>query len=140
MSIQTPGQTAEGGASRTNKLYFAVWRWHFYAGLFVIPFIVLLSVTGIIMVWFSAISPEYGERLHVTAGAEMPITAQAEAAAAHAGRTAGRPVRSPIPMTIATNAQIAAIASRRSVAKASGPRWMASDIAAYPARLGLSLA
>ena len=87
MSIQTPGQMAEGGASRTNKLYFAVWRWHFYAGLFVIPFIVLLSVTGIIMVWFSAISPEYGERLHVSAGAEMPITAQAEAAAAHGGGT-----------------------------------------------------
>jgi uncharacterized iron-regulated membrane protein len=87
MSTSTPGLSAEGGTSRIDKLYFAVWRWHFYAGLFVIPFIVLLSVTGIIMVWFSAISPEYGERLQVTAGTEMPITAQAEASASHAGGT-----------------------------------------------------
>jgi uncharacterized iron-regulated membrane protein len=27
-------------------LYRTIWRWHFYAGLFVIPFIMLLSVTG----------------------------------------------------------------------------------------------
>ena len=28
--------------------YRAVWRWHFYAGLFCIPFVILLSVTGAI--------------------------------------------------------------------------------------------
>ena len=27
-------------------LYRTIWRWHFYAGLFVIPFILILSVTG----------------------------------------------------------------------------------------------
>ncbi|MBA4751826.1 MAG: PepSY domain-containing protein [Sphingopyxis sp.] len=27
-------------------LYRTIWRWHFYAGLFVIPFILMLSVTG----------------------------------------------------------------------------------------------
>lgn len=27
-------------------LYRTIWRWHFYAGLFVIPFILLLSLTG----------------------------------------------------------------------------------------------
>jgi uncharacterized iron-regulated membrane protein len=36
-------ETAPAAASR---LYRAVWRWHFYAGLFVIPFIVFLSITG----------------------------------------------------------------------------------------------
>jgi uncharacterized iron-regulated membrane protein len=30
------------------RLYRAVWRWHFYAGLFVIPFLLMLSITGII--------------------------------------------------------------------------------------------
>jgi uncharacterized iron-regulated membrane protein len=29
-----------------TALYRTIWRWHFYAGLFVIPFILLLSVTG----------------------------------------------------------------------------------------------
>ncbi len=31
-----------------NHFYRVIWRWHFYAGLFVVPFIVILSVTGII--------------------------------------------------------------------------------------------
>jgi uncharacterized iron-regulated membrane protein len=26
--------------------YRMIWRWHFYAGLFCIPFIILLSITG----------------------------------------------------------------------------------------------
>lgn len=30
------------------RLYRTIWRWHFYAGLFVIPFILLLSLTGAI--------------------------------------------------------------------------------------------
>lgn len=29
-----------------NPLYRTIWRWHFYAGLFVLPFILILSVTG----------------------------------------------------------------------------------------------
>ncbi|QIB32850.1 PepSY-associated TM helix domain-containing protein [Ancylobacter pratisalsi] len=31
---------------RSASLYRAVWRWHFYAGLLVLPFLVLLAVTG----------------------------------------------------------------------------------------------
>jgi uncharacterized iron-regulated membrane protein len=29
-----------------NRFYQTVWRWHFYAGLFVIPFMLLLAITG----------------------------------------------------------------------------------------------
>lgn len=32
--------------ARTERWYRAVWRWHFYAGLFCIPFVLWLSVTG----------------------------------------------------------------------------------------------
>lgn len=32
--------------NKRSPLYIAVWRWHFYAGIFVIPFMLLLSVTG----------------------------------------------------------------------------------------------
>lgn len=28
--------------------YQRIWRWHFYAGLFVAPFLILLSLTGIV--------------------------------------------------------------------------------------------
>lgn len=31
-----------------SSLYQTIWRWHFYAGLFVIPFVLILSVTGAI--------------------------------------------------------------------------------------------
>lgn len=34
--------------SPKNRFYRTVWRWHFYAGLFVIPFMVMLAATGII--------------------------------------------------------------------------------------------
>ncbi|MCP9222405.1 PepSY domain-containing protein [Erythrobacter sp. LQ02-29] len=37
-----PGATAP----RHERWYRTVWRWHFYAGLFTIPFILWLSVTG----------------------------------------------------------------------------------------------
>lgn len=38
---------AKGMADIANiPLYRTIWRWHFYAGLFVIPFILILSVTG----------------------------------------------------------------------------------------------
>ncbi len=33
-------------ASRSWPDYRAVWRWHFYAGLFCIPFVVVLSISG----------------------------------------------------------------------------------------------
>ncbi|MBD2258068.1 PepSY domain-containing protein [Pseudanabaena sp. FACHB-2040] len=35
-------------SSPANRLYQAVWRWHFYAGLWVIPFMLILAITGII--------------------------------------------------------------------------------------------
>jgi uncharacterized iron-regulated membrane protein len=37
MSVQSPEQ---------NAFYRIIWRWHFYAGLFVMPFILILSITG----------------------------------------------------------------------------------------------
>lgn len=41
-------ETAAGPDSRrgTFDLYRAVWRWHFSAGLIVLPFMILLAVTG----------------------------------------------------------------------------------------------
>ena len=34
-----------------TRLYNAVWRWHFYAGLFCVPFVIWLSCTGAIYLW-----------------------------------------------------------------------------------------
>lgn len=40
-----------GRQDRRNALYRTIWRWHFYAGLFVIPFILILSVTGAVFLF-----------------------------------------------------------------------------------------
>jgi len=39
------GWSKEGGATSATH-YRAVWRWHFYAGLFVAPVLLLLAITG----------------------------------------------------------------------------------------------
>lgn len=47
MSVTTSfeGERAPAQSSSID-LYRAVWRWHFYAGLFVLPFMISLAVTG----------------------------------------------------------------------------------------------
>ncbi|GAB4424056.1 MAG: hypothetical protein OHK0015_02390 [Chloroflexi bacterium OHK40] len=35
-------------AAVASRLYRLIWRWHFYAGLFVVPFRLILAVTSII--------------------------------------------------------------------------------------------
>lgn len=42
-ALQPPALRAKPA---TGTYYAAIWRWHFYAGLFVLPFILILSVTG----------------------------------------------------------------------------------------------
>jgi uncharacterized iron-regulated membrane protein len=47
MSELTIGREGEAAAARSaSDLYRAVWRWHFYAGLFVLPFLIILATTG----------------------------------------------------------------------------------------------
>lgn len=43
--------TAVGGQAPGARWYNAVWRWHFYAGLFCIPFVIWLALTGTIYLW-----------------------------------------------------------------------------------------
>jgi uncharacterized iron-regulated membrane protein len=40
------GPATGASARSTGALYRAIWRWHFYAGLFALPFLILLAVTG----------------------------------------------------------------------------------------------
>ncbi|MFN3994651.1 MAG: PepSY-associated TM helix domain-containing protein [Tabrizicola flagellatus] len=68
-------------ARPVNRLYFAVWRWHFYAGLYVIPFLLMLAVTGLVMLWISSTSELHGERARIPPGvAPLPVS-QLQAAA-----------------------------------------------------------
>jgi uncharacterized iron-regulated membrane protein len=69
------------------RLYGTIWRWHFYAGLFVLPFILILSVTGSIYLFKPQIDrwEERDYRGLSTAGAASPDRQVAAALADHPG-------------------------------------------------------
>lgn len=77
----TPAANTAGSLSRS--FYTTTWRWHFYAGLYVVPFMIMLAVTGMIMLWSSVLVGRDGERYHsvVPAGQTLAVSAQADAAA-----------------------------------------------------------
>ncbi|MES2667954.1 MAG: PepSY domain-containing protein [Pseudomonadota bacterium] len=74
------------------RFYFIAWRWHFYAGLYVIPFLIMLATTGLIMLWIAALSGLNGEQTQVPVGATLmaPSALQAAAEAAVPGGKASQ--------------------------------------------------
>ena len=77
---------------RDRAFYFAAWRWHFYAGLFVIPFLLMLAVTGLLMLWIAYFQGIGDEKRSVIPGeAPLPVsTLQSAAEAAVPGSTASQ--------------------------------------------------
>jgi uncharacterized iron-regulated membrane protein len=60
---------AELRAERKPRLFRVVWRWHFYAGLLVIPIVVILALSGIVYLFKPQIdSVFYGNVRNVDAG------------------------------------------------------------------------
>ena len=51
--------------STPSRFYLAAWRWHFYAGLFVIPFLTALAVTGMMMMYIGFFDGRDGEKITV---------------------------------------------------------------------------
>ena len=90
MSIAATLPQADAAAS--TRLYRAVWRWHFYAGLFVVPFLTILAASGLVILLVTGVAPEYGDWLKVTPGAQtLSVTQQIDkAVAAHPGGKLGK--------------------------------------------------
>ncbi|HSC82665.1 MAG TPA: PepSY domain-containing protein [Pseudomonas sp.] len=64
--------------TRKVPFYNLAWRWHFYAGLFVIPFMILLSLTGIVYLFKPQLDQlMYPQLLQVEAQA-VPLSADAQ--------------------------------------------------------------
>ncbi|SHL33445.1 PepSY-associated TM helix domain-containing protein [Roseibium suaedae] len=75
-SISFDAATAAAGTSahsHDRRFYLAAWRWHFYAGLFVIPFLLILSVTGMMMMYIGYFDGRDGENITVS----VPLEATA---------------------------------------------------------------
>ncbi|MEL6940526.1 MAG: PepSY domain-containing protein [Cyanobacteria bacterium J06598_1] len=88
-SLEQPSVT-EGPSSR---FYRTVWRWHFYAGLFVVPFMVMLGITGIIYLFKPQLDTAMYHNLMFVqpSGSLLPYTEQVEAVqAAYPGATVSK--------------------------------------------------
>jgi uncharacterized iron-regulated membrane protein len=72
-----------------NAFYRTIWRWHFYAGLFVMPFIVLLSVTGAIYLFKPQID-RWEERSFQNLPLDRAVAPHQQAAAALAAYPGAR--------------------------------------------------
>ncbi|MBK8771168.1 MAG: PepSY domain-containing protein [Rhizobiales bacterium] len=74
---------AAEGAHASSRLYRAVWRWHFYAGLFVVPILLMLALTGAYMMLYARLSNEMGWVPSVPPKAiSMSVSAQGKSALA----------------------------------------------------------
>lgn len=109
MTSTTSDLTA-GIAPQSGRLHRAAWRWHFYAGLYVIPFILMLAITGFFMMLFTTYLPEYGDRLPVVAqGQAMTADEIAETARATFGADAVvKTIRTPYDATTPMMVTVAA--------------------------------
>ncbi len=62
---------------RAYHLYSLVWRWHFYAGLYVIPFLVLLPLTGLVILYGPSLDAWlYNDRLFISPSDAPAVTHQ----------------------------------------------------------------
>lgn len=67
--------------SSHSSFHAVAWRWHFYAGLYVVPFLLMLALTGLVMVFFTGFQTRLGPVVTVNPmdHAPLPVSAQAKA-------------------------------------------------------------
>lgn len=83
--------TAASVARPRTPLYYRLWRWHFFAGLFCVPFIVLLSITGSIYLFKPQINSLLEARYDSLQVSGTPLAPEALVGAAVAAVPGSRP-------------------------------------------------
>ena len=73
----------ESPSTRRRDAYRVLWRWHFYAGVFCLPFVLWLACTGLVYLFKPQVEP-WLERAyaHVADAPAQPVSAQVRAALA----------------------------------------------------------
>lgn len=85
--------------SEDRRFYATAWRWHFYAGLYVAPFLIMLAVTGLLMLWSAVLVGRDGEKIYSVAPQATTVAVSAQAAAAEALVSGGKTVQYIAPRT-----------------------------------------
>ncbi|VVE01630.1 putative integral membrane protein [Pandoraea communis] len=92
--FQTP-RTREAQSATSAGQYRTLWRWHFYAGLFVMPWLMVLAITGTLYVFQPQIEPWlYHDRMVVAASTSPRLSQQALMDRAAASLPAGSTISS----------------------------------------------
>ena len=67
---------------KNSQHYFTIWRWHFYSGIFIAPFLIILACTAIGMLFMSNTTGSDNDRLTITPQptVQIPVSTQAKAA------------------------------------------------------------
>ncbi|GLQ97705.1 PepSY-associated TM helix domain-containing protein [Dyella mobilis] len=77
----SPASSSNSDTTRGRQVYRLIWRWHFYAGLFCLPFVLWLATTGLIYLFKPQLQPLLERRYaHVTLATAQPASAQIAAA------------------------------------------------------------
>ena len=101
MTIQNPASQTPG----LSSLYRTLWRWHFYAGLIVAPFMLILAVTGAIYLFNTEINDAVYGRQRLVAEA-TPLPASRLIAAALADYPGGSATRIDMPVEPGRSAEV----------------------------------
>jgi len=101
---KAPAASARSGP--VSSLYRAVWRWHFYAGLLILPFLITLSITGAIYLFREEVDQlVHADFMTVTPVAEQRL-APSEIIAAALAAEPGRAVKYTDPATDTRSAEV----------------------------------
>ncbi len=91
-----PNENQNLKTENAPALYRAVWRWHFFAGLFVAPFAVFLAVTGALYLW----KPQFEEwKYRNLFNVPRPVSSGAQLSALNA-----QPLSPDVQLTVARTA------------------------------------
>lgn len=71
-----PSRERRSETEQKKQVYRLVWRWHFYAGLYVIPFMLMLSITGLVMMLYKPVIEPllYPNLVSVEANSSVPVS------------------------------------------------------------------
>lgn len=76
-TLDTADAAAPARAADVSPLYRAIWRWHFYAGLIAVPFMILLAVTGSIYLFHNEIDRTVFAYRHIVTPSATPLAPSA---------------------------------------------------------------
>jgi len=74
--------SANTRSANNAQQYRATWRWHFFAGVIVVPFLLVLAITGLVMVYYTSVQTPLGERIVVEVQEQEPTSPMQQLAAA----------------------------------------------------------